>query len=283
MSAVDAALRRSPLQGLARLSRRGRPAVLAYHGIPDGETFGRQLDVICDVMTPVGVDQFLTGDLPPDAVLITFDDGDTTVPTAALPQLRARELESVCFVVAGLIDTTEPFWWDEVSAALGADAPAEIRRLKQAPNEERLARLDDLRAREGRPSTPQLTTADLDRLVAAGTRIANHSYSHPCLDRCDDATVSREIHTAHERLRDLTGTAPTLFAYPNGNWDHRVERELETLGYTAAFLFDHRHTDPDGHPLRRSRLRMNPLASADRCRLILSGLHPILHRVRGRS
>jgi peptidoglycan/xylan/chitin deacetylase (PgdA/CDA1 family) len=94
--------------------------------------------------------------------------------------------------------------------------------------------------------------------------------------------VGHEIRTAHHRLRELTGTTPTLFAYPNGNWDSRVERELEALEYTAGFLFDHRRTDPDGHPLRRSRLRMNPLASADRCRLILSGLHPALHRMRGR-
>ncbi len=285
MTTLDAVLRRTPLQAVSRLAHRGRPAVLAYHDIADRAAFGRQLDVISETLRPISVADLLTGEVPDGAVLITFDDGDPTVVANALPELEARGLEAVCFVVAALIGTTAPFWWREVEAHLGAEAPAEIRRLKSLPDADRLATIAELRARaQGPPpQQQQLGVADLVTLRGDGVEIGNHSFTHPCLDRCDDATVRREIRGAHERLTELLDEPPQLFAYPNGNWDPRVEQELQHLGYRAAFLFDHRHDRrAPAHPLRRSRLRMNPEADPDRVRIILSGLHPLLHRTRGR-
>ncbi len=285
MTGLDAVLRRTPLQAVSRLAHRGRLAVLAYHDVPDRAAFGRQLDVVCELLRPVTVAELLADDIPDGAVLITFDDGDPTVLTQALPETRARGLEGICFVVAGLIGTTTPCWWQEVEAHLGPEAAAEIRRLKSVPDAERVATLAELRAGSGGPLPvrAQLDARDLATLRAGGIEIGNHSLTHPCLDRCDDATVSHEIRGAHQRLTELLGRPPELFAYPNGNWDPRVERELEGLGYRAAFLFDHRHDRrAPAHPLRRSRLRMNPEAGPDRVRIILSGLHPFMHRARGR-
>jgi hypothetical protein len=52
----------------------------------------------------------------------------------------------------------------------------------------------------------------------------------------------------------------------------------------VAFLFDHRLAPlPLREPLRISRLRVNSDTSTDRFRIILSGLHPTVHRVRGGS
>jgi peptidoglycan/xylan/chitin deacetylase (PgdA/CDA1 family) len=95
--------------------------------------------------------------------------------------------------------------------------------------------------------------------------------------------VESEVTRAHEILADILGKAPTAFAYPNGNADPRSARALARLGYEAAFLFDHRiGRFPPADPHRISRLRVASSIRADRFRIIVSGLHPSLHRLLGR-
>jgi peptidoglycan/xylan/chitin deacetylase (PgdA/CDA1 family) len=129
----------------------------------------------------------------------------------------------------------------------------------------------------------QLEKDELGLLQDAGVEIGNHTWTHPCLDRCSDDVLRAEIRKAHLALTDVLGRPPRAFAYPNGNWDLRAERELERLGYGAAFLFDHRLARLPADPLRLSRLRVSSDTSLDRLATIISGLHPALHRARGRS
>jgi peptidoglycan/xylan/chitin deacetylase (PgdA/CDA1 family) len=131
---------------------------------------------------------------------------------------------------------------------------------------------------------PQLRRDELPLLEAAGVTVGNHTVTHPCLPQCDADKAVAEVQEAHRRLRDALGHEPRTFAYPNGDWDERAEKALAGAGYEAAFLFDHR-TNPatPRHPLRISRLRVNSTTSLDRLAMIVSGLHPALHRARGRS
>jgi peptidoglycan/xylan/chitin deacetylase (PgdA/CDA1 family) len=135
----------------------------------------------------------------------------------------------------------------------------------------------------GPPSRiPQLRSEDVRDLESAGVAIGNHTLTHPCLPRCTDDVLRQEIVQAHEKLTALLTTAPEAFAYPNGDWDPRAEACLAGLGYRSGFVFDHRISRlPLRNPLRVSRVRVNSSTSLDRFELILSGLHPVLHRLRG--
>jgi peptidoglycan/xylan/chitin deacetylase (PgdA/CDA1 family) len=127
-----------------------------------------------------------------------------------------------------------------------------------------------------------LRSQDLLDLESAGVVIGNHTLTHPCLPRCTDDVLRREITQAHERLTALLTTTPEAFAYPNGDWDPRAESCLADLGYRSGFVFDHRISRfPVRNPLRVSRVRVNSYTNLDRFELILSGLHPALHRLRG--
>lgn len=113
--------------------------------------------------------------------------------------------------------------------------------------------------------------------------VGNHTMTHPCLPRCRDDKAAEEVERAHRQLTKAIGHPPRSFAYPNGDWDERVERLLAEVGYEAAFLFDHRHNPAmPRHPLRISRLRVNSTTKLDRFATIVSGLHPALHHARGR-
>jgi peptidoglycan/xylan/chitin deacetylase (PgdA/CDA1 family) len=298
---ADGMLRRSPAQLAFRRLAARRLTVLAYHGVDDPASFRRQLDHLVAVARPVSLEEVVDAlarrrPLPPRAVLVTFDDGHRSLLDVGLPLLRERGVPAVAFVVAGLLDTRTPFWWTEVEQLLarggragtddGLTPAALVKRLKAAPDAERLAAIEELRrtASAPAPPAPQLRREELPLLEAAGIAVENHTWSHPCLPRCDDRKAAAEADDAHRALREALGRAPRAFAYPNGDWDGRTERALAAAGYAAAFLFDHRvNPAAPPHPLRLSRVRVNSHDRLDRFAILLSGLHPALHHARGRS
>jgi peptidoglycan/xylan/chitin deacetylase (PgdA/CDA1 family) len=298
--AVDAALRYSPMQPFFRWRGTDRLLVLAYHEVPEAGAFAWQVDYLRTHMQPVSLGDVVTairteGRLPPRAVLITFDDGDRTVYENALPVLSDRSVPAVTFVIAGLLGTDIPFWWREVDELVrrGArvpglpGAPHEcVSALKLVPDAERRASLEQLRAAVAGPRVmqPQLHAREVVELDAAGIAIGNHTFMHPCLDRCTDEAVDTELVQAHEMLSDVLGTAPSAFAYPNGNGDARAARTLARLGYDVAFLFDHRvGRFPPADRYAVSRVRVSATTHPDRFRLLVSGLHSSIHHLIGRS
>lgn len=287
-------LARSPLQAACRAAGRQQLRVLAYHGVPDRSAFAAQLDWLARWTSPVSLDDvrshLLEGaPLPPHPVLLTFDDGERSILEVGMPLLRDRGIPAVAFVVAGLIDTDEPFWWVEAQHLAARSSPGEsptqlLPRLKQLPDLERRRQIDQLRDEQDRNlATPQLTSKELLELERNGVAVSNHSLTHPCLDRCDDATLHHEIEESHRRLTTMLGHPPAAFAYPNGNVDDRVRRVVDGAGYEVAFAFDHRFVGRGPDPLRVSRVRASTDAGVDRLRILVSGLHSRLHAARGRK
>ena len=297
---IDRFLSRSPFQYVSKRRSLSALAVLAFHGVADEHHFVRLMDYI-RAYHPVSVEDVIKavrGEivLPGRSVLVTFDDGHREVLEVALPILRERDVPAAVYVVAGLLDTDEPFWWDEVKALvrLGGRAdgvPAEIapadvvRALKRVPNTQRLDAIEQLRrtAPEPAPRMLQLRREELPVLEEGGIAIGNHTLTHPCLHQCDEETIRHELEASQRILTDALGHTPRTLAYPNGDQDPRVRRAVDDLGFEAAFLFDHRLSPvspPD--PLRISRLRVDSDTPLDRFKIILSGLHPAIHHAIGR-
>jgi peptidoglycan/xylan/chitin deacetylase (PgdA/CDA1 family) len=300
-SIIDAALRISPAQPVFHWRASRALAVLAYHEIRDPDRFATQLDHLCRDAHPVSLAEVIgaiegRSGLPARAVLVTFDDGHRDVIDIAMPLLRERGIPAVAFVVAGLIDTDRPHWWTEVKDLIRADgrAPAveglapeaAVRALKVVPDALRRETIAALRRTATRPAqaVSQLTAADLRRLGSEGVAIGNHSLTHPCLSRCDVQLIQHEVDASQEVLARLLGHEVESFAYPDGDRDERVTGVVRNAGIRAAFAFDHRLSDlrpPD--PLHVSRLRIDADASLKRFRIVTSGLHPAVHRLRGLS
>ncbi|MFC9329847.1 polysaccharide deacetylase family protein [Kitasatospora sp. NPDC057015] len=294
-------LRFAPVQPLFRARAAQRLAVLAYHGVTDPRSFGAQLDRLRRLAVPVSLEAVQRAvaerrPLPPRSVLITFDDADRSVLTHALPELTARGIPAAAFVISELIGTDRPFWWHEAAflarhggraRSLCTDHPSQLLpRLKSLPDPDRRRSLQELRVSADRrpPGQDQLTPEDLLALRDGRVAIGNHTQGHPCLGRCDDATVRDEITGAHEALTRWLGEPPVAFAYPDGGHDPRAEAVLDELGYRLGFLSDHRLGPRlPGHPLQISRLQVDSTTSARRFDTILSGLEPAYRRWRGQS
>jgi peptidoglycan/xylan/chitin deacetylase (PgdA/CDA1 family) len=86
----------------------------------------------------------------------------------------------------------------------------------------------------------------LQRIVAEGHELGNHSWSHPALARdCDDEGVREELERTNHALAEIVGTLPRRFRAPHFDVDSRVEAIAATLGLV------HTPSDvapPDWHP-----------------------------------
>ena len=274
----------------------GDVRVLAYHDVPDADRFESHLQVIASQTNPLTLDEFIRAvrdgtPLPQRAALITFDDGDVSVRHHALPLLRAHALPSVCFVVSGLVDSNEPYWWIEVREHLrgGVRVPSGyphdperlISRLKQVPDSERRRVVEWFREHcDHRVTQENLTSEDLLVMEGSGMSIESHSVTHPCLDRCTEQEIEGEVVGSRSRLGEIVGRPLRALAYPNGNHDERVRAATGLAGYLVGFLFDHSMTRLTQPPYALSRLRISSSASTDRLEAVLSGTHPAIHGLR---
>ncbi|AZK46060.1 polysaccharide deacetylase family sporulation protein PdaB [Paenibacillus lentus] len=64
-----------------------------------------------------------------------------------------------------------------------------------------------------------------------GFEIGSHGHKHVNYSELDDEEIKRQITTAHSILTDLTGKSPNLLRLPNGDFDKRVLKIANNLGY----------------------------------------------------
>lgn len=274
--------------------------VIAYHDVASAEQFETNLRAVLRMCDPVDPASFGGSETQSDSgrngpnrndVLVTFDDGHASVVDNGLPVLLRLGVPAVMFVSPGIADGDRVFWWDAVEHAeenglrsriapeLSTDLPL-VSALKHVPDATRRMITERAMQADGgnvprRAATPEQLRAWLD----AGMSLGNHTWDHPCLDRCDPVEQRQQVEKAHDWLHRFTGAAPRLFAYPNGDWTEASEAVLGELEYDAAFLFDHR-VDRNTHPLRHSRLRLDANATTSRTRAIVSGSHPAIFNLR---
>ncbi|MDP8957614.1 MAG: polysaccharide deacetylase family protein [Actinomycetota bacterium] len=303
---IDGVLGSEAIGAVGRLTTAGSLRVLAYHQVDDAASFRWQMRYLRERFVPVSsalVLQALQGEanLPARAAWVTFDDADPSVVEQGLPILSDMDVPSSMFVCPGLVDSHQPFWWETVEHALQAGVAASVQGrsfgrqnllgllgvLKGLGDAQRREVVGDLERRaldlRGRPyRRRQITTEQLDRYLASGATLGNHTWDHPCLDRCDPHAQRQQIEQAHAWLEGYLGEPPLIFAYPNGNHSLQSESILNELGYQVGLLFDHRLGSLSQNPLRISRLRVNASTAPRRFAAILSGAHPAVHQLRRR-
>lgn len=90
----------------------------------------------------------------------------------------------------------------------------------------------------------------IQEILRRGHTVANHSYSHPsatfwCLP---PARIGQQVSRCNDVLRNITGTAPTLFRAPVGTKNPAVHPALDRMGMTligwSARAFDTKTNDP---------------------------------------
>ena len=271
------------LEPIARLVNRKKLRVLAYHKVGNIAAFEkhilhlRKFYNIIDIHTLNSVIE-QGGGLKDNSVLITFDDGDRSFYENAFPILNKYKVPATLFVITGLLNSSIPFWWEELEYILGEEeGHKKAWEVKGWKNEERLSYFSIIRKTSTKPQlkTFQLNTKELIEMNLGGISIANHSHTHPMFDRCQVNTLKEELDKSSNYLK-TNKLDYQYFAYPNGNWDLRSEMVLKEYNINLAFLFDHKLSDLK-NPLRISRIRVDADLDLSEFMSKISGLHSLLY------
>jgi peptidoglycan/xylan/chitin deacetylase (PgdA/CDA1 family) len=205
-------------------------------------------------------------EMPPRAVLITFDDGYRDFAEQAWPIMRELDLSATVFVATAYPGApSRIFWWDRLYQGLKYTSQTKIvadgvGRLPLNTEVERAAALERLkthiRAQEHHQAMAfvqrVMTTLDVTaqrgdallnwdeirHLAAEGVTFAPHTRTHPILSRLAPKQVREEVTGSLTDLgREIEKPLP-IFCYPNGQlgtFNHVVMNVLSELGIVAAF------------------------------------------------
>ena len=249
---------------------RTRLLVLCYHSVISDDSpqdprtniavttrqFESQLQILQSRWNPISLAELdvaikNTTELPNYSVMVTFDDGFRNNVTLAAPLLRQYGIPAIVFLTTGYIGTTNMLWTQEVTERqhhlrIDVSHPRSLSRLKQLPNAERLAYLDELRANSklalDSPWQRELYSfMDWDearQLRSFGIDIGAHTVSHPILSSLLPEGVRQEISACKAKIEQEIGTPCFAIAYPNGgvaDFNEVIVEECRKLGFRIGF------------------------------------------------
>ncbi|MFH1263195.1 MAG: polysaccharide deacetylase family protein [Pseudomonadota bacterium] len=255
------------LDPLAKIIHKRSLAILTYHRVAvpgthkhlndrvistTPEEFDEQMRWISRIASPIGFDDLARienekGEIPPRAVLVTFDDGYLDNYLHAFPTLRRYRIPATIFLVTGLVGSQEPFWWDLVTFVLErsgvqeVEAQGELERLKHMRDEERKEAVRKLCSVAGLDvrslSRSILNWEEISEMASEGVSFGGHSVNHPILSKLNQGEVRSEVTECKRTLEERLGRPVLAFAYPVGrafSLNDEVVKEVREAGYRYA-------------------------------------------------
>jgi len=98
-----------------------------------------------------------------------------------------------------------------------------------------------------------LTWEDVAELEKAGWEIGSHTVSHINPTKVSAEKLAEELAGSKATLEEHTASKVISLAYPYGNYDNDVMREVREAGYRIAFSIDRGPADQTDDPMRVPR------------------------------
>jgi peptidoglycan/xylan/chitin deacetylase (PgdA/CDA1 family) len=242
------------------------------------EEFDRHMAFMRRHFNVIGIDDLCAGlaggRLPPNAALVTFDDGYLACHDTALPILRRHRLRAVFFIATRFVSERRMFWWDRVGRAvrrskqssiridypeplelpLGDEAEHDtaLRRLlkviKRRPGLDIDRYLANLEQAADMPLPLDEERATADRLIMtwdhvraladAGMDIGSHTRTHRVLQTLPAPELDDELRGSRLELEQQVSRPIRSLAYPVGYTvldRPELVAAVERAGYQVAF------------------------------------------------
>jgi len=212
------------------------------------------------------------------AILLTFDDGLGNNATVVRPILEELQIPAIFFVSLRHTMPGRLLWFTHAKALFACHPRKSLfllgRKWPLSSSAERnrswvkfcqFARLvgvgEMYASLEAYPVTslvsPETVENELrgmtEQEIAAIARsqvisIGAHTVNHPHLTGCSEAELKEEISGSKIELERICGRPIVLFAYPDGDYDHRVVTAVRNAGFQLAFAVNRRSTGLDDIP-----------------------------------
>lgn len=256
----------------------GRFVILLYHGVSGrthrgienysrkhvaADAFARQMEHLASWYSPLPLDELLerreSGDVPPRAVAVTFDDGFENNHGVALPILERHEVPATFYLATGFIDTKRVFWVDKLEYLVNEwrgdslHVPRLDRTFSLRSAEDRIAAVRDVkRTLKARPRLidpvldaleaafgaaaydyPDYRTLSWDQvreMAASGLcAFGAHTVDHVVLAHAPPREKERQVRDSLRAVSKELGQPVRLFSYPEGGADQYDEETIEIV------------------------------------------------------
>jgi peptidoglycan/xylan/chitin deacetylase (PgdA/CDA1 family) len=262
-----------------------RGLILTYHRVAEAEVdpwslcvsperFSDHLDVLREVASPCTLGELIrahaAGNVPENAVAVTFDDGYLDNLTNAKPILEAHDVPATVFVCSGAIGQNEEFWWDQLGRAflLSNELPewlvieiagkrfewnfgqasdgkkrvdncvAVWKALRPFPTAMLKECMRQIRAWAGISDEALQTTLSVRELgILASSPLVDigaHTVSHPLLTAHSAEVQHWEITHSRSQLEQIINRPVQHFAYPYGEYDASAVNILRDARFLCA-------------------------------------------------
>ncbi len=231
--------------------------------------FEKQMEYIATNYQPITITDVIAAiesrnskDLPPRAVLVTFDDAYYDFEEQAWPVLKRYKIPATIFVPTAYPDRPEQtFWWDDLYQAIQNGSCKDslntvigvfplsnaVSRnqayqhlktyLKTLKHAETISTVKQLCSELGvQPITNCIMSWNsLRKLTKEGLALGAHTRTHPLMNRISLEQAREEVMGSLHDLKRETGFALPIFAYPSGELSNEVVNMLEREGFVLAF------------------------------------------------
>ena len=196
--------------------------------------------------------------LPPNPVLITFDDGWRDTLTHAVPELARRGLPAVLFLASEVVALDNPRWWQDALVAALAEPGASARlctaagwidmpngSISQAlaahlggmPEADRQAWLERYAPEVlGQITNRQMVTlSELKAFESGCLAIGGHGHTHSPLTLSPDPEAELQ---ASQRMLDELNQEERGMSFPHGAWSSELAAVARKSGFDWIFTSD---------------------------------------------
>jgi len=215
----------------------------------------------------------LKGEMAPNSLIITFDDGYKDNYENAYPVLNKYNVPATIFLTTGYIESSRLFWWDEISYLVKKTAKRKLsvnylgnpitfdlitrndkknaishilKLVKRIPNNDRIDIINRLRIElevdidNFSDARMILSWDEIREMSKNGIEFGAHSVTHPVLANATPETVKYEVEESKRKIECEIGKDVTTFSYPVGGSDRfneQAKRSVENAGYSYAVSY----------------------------------------------
>ena len=253
---------------------------------------------------------------PPNAIVITFDDGYASNYELAFSLLEEYKIPVTIYLTTDFINKGVPLWTDRVELLIkegylldsskcikylnsisGIQLTEDLTQLtnsikrwlkgKSEIEKQKIINLfiKDLRLNESKVKVPEimkpLSDANIKKMFNSGlVEFGAHTLTHPIMSQCDDHQLNMEISQSIHDVDILTGSKCHHFAYPNGrksDFDQRSISLLKDNGINTAVTT----IEGENNPIKSNMYQLKRIGVHNNISIsqFMANLQPIRRRI----